>query len=441
MSNMDAAAAASRKAKRISLTFPINATALNMSRPPSPTRSTLLPTSAQPEGAAALPTAPTDASFLTAVAAQERRVLELKEELLKAEEELKKLKQGWAMHEAQRKRHDAKRLQRLQPLSATAPALRLHQDDWDGSSAWMQQEMERRKALLSGTKTSNRTVFSGSRHARTLSLLSPSSLSAGRFPPANPNTPIARSRSPTAPSRPTYPVRTPTDEVLTREVAGTADSNIDLGLPHDVLLKTGRQMASDFREGLWTFIEDLRQATVGDEAVNGTTTRIQAQQFHPATGERSLRQQPSRASLKPSSARPQPLKRSSTTGTKRSSTRSPAPVRALDDGALLDLGGSFWQEHGLDEPPKIEQRPMVKKVSKKKSEASLRRQSQPQSAAAPTKTTTHATNDSLDGWDQWDSPEQPLHEQKPARSNSDTSVSDMQTSPSPDGTSPRTSIG
>lgn len=415
MSNMSSISGmdTSRKGKRFSLTFPINATSTAASSTPSPTRST--PPSSLSESILS-PTGPTDASFLTAVATQERRVLELKEELHKAEGELKRLKQEWALHEAQRKRHDARRLQKLQPLNTTiTPSYHSLEDDPDGSSAWMQQEMERRKALLNGTKPSNRTVFSGSRHARTLSLLSPNSnLSSGKL--AATRDFDVRSRSPTMPERPRHPLRIPTDEALTGEVADNADINIDLGIPRDVLMKTGKQMATDFRDGLWTFIEDLRQATVGDEGINGTTTRTQSQ-----LDQKGLRQQPSRGSLRPP-ARPQPIKRSSTTSSKRGLTPSPARSNTRDDSALLDLGGSFWQENGIEEP-KVVVRPTVQKAAKKK----------PETMQKP----SQVPDDSADSWDNWDSPEAVS---KVGRSNSDTSVSDNQTSPSPNGTSPRTSV-
>jgi hypothetical protein len=34
-----------------------------------------------------------------------------------------------------------------------------------------------------------------------------------------------------------------------------------------------KQIAQDFRQGLWTFVEDLRQATVGDEGISATSNR------------------------------------------------------------------------------------------------------------------------------------------------------------------------
>lgn len=62
-------------------------------------------------------------TFLTALASQERRVLELKEELHKAETELEKLKRQWTTHEAARKRNELRQLEPLQYVSSHA----LHQ--------------------------------------------------------------------------------------------------------------------------------------------------------------------------------------------------------------------------------------------------------------------------------------------------------------------------
>lgn len=407
-----------RKNKRFSLTFPIQTSTLNVSRTPSPTRSIASnATTTLPESVAS----PTGESFLSALAAQERRVLELKEELLKAEKELGKMKKEWAINEATKKRHDVRKLQKLQSLNAAGPVKAGKEEDTDGSSAWMQQEMERRKALLSNSKTFNRTVFSGSRHARTLSLLTPSTASLA---PSNPdNERIIRGRDPPIRSpekleRPGLPLRVSTDQDLTTAVAETADESIDLDLPQEVLLKTGRKIASDFKDGLWTFIEDLRQATVGEEGVNGTISRTQSISQSTAS-HKGPRQQSSRGSLKPA-PRPQLLKRSSTTGSKRVPSRSPMR-QGSESAAYLDMGGSFWKENGLEEP-KATKPAVVRKQSKK--------------TATPQKP-GHASKNSLDSWDNWDSP---TLEQKAIRSNSDTSVSEGQTSPSPNSTSPRTSM-
>ncbi|KAG9679580.1 DNA ligase/mRNA capping enzyme, partial [Aureobasidium melanogenum] len=385
-----------RKAKRFSLTFPIQ-TSLS---PTSTTLSPVLPYTPLLPEKPTLPAGPTDSAFLTALAAHERRVLELREELIKAEHELHRLKQTWAAHEAHKKRqHDPRRLHKMQSMH---PAV----DTADPAISSRQHDMERRRALLTSNKNSNRTVFSGSRHARALSLLSPDAM---RPPPARLQ---PQPRPEQDSSRPPHPARVPTDADLTTEVARTADDAIDLGLPREVLLKTGKQMASDFRDGLWTFIEDLRQATVGDEGINGTTSRTQSRSPNPS---RSPGPQPSRASLKPS-PNTQPLKRSATTGSRRTNSRSPAPS-AAEEIAYLDIGNSFWKEH--DPTPA----PILRKPSKK--------------SIHPPAKVNRASTSSLDAWESWD-PTVPTSDPKPSRSNS--SVSEPHTSSSPDGTSPRTSM-
>jgi hypothetical protein len=389
-----------RKAKRFSLTFPIQ-TSLS---PTSATLSPVLPYTPLLAEKPTLAAGPTDSAFLTALAAHERRVLELREELIKAEHELHRLKQSWAAHEAHKKRqHDPRKVHKMQSLHATL-------DTPHVTPASRQQDMDRRRALLNGTKSSTRTVFSGSRHARALSLLSPDAM---RSPPPRPQAP-PRPHEPD-PSRPPHPNRVPTDADLTTEVVRTADDAIDLGLPREVLLNTGKKMASDFRDGLWTFIEDLRQATVGDEGINGTTSRTQSRSPNPS---RSPRLQ-SRNTLKPS-PNTQPLKRSATTGSRRTDSRSPAPSTA-EELAYLDIGNSFWNEHE-SKPATI----LRKKPSKK-------------SMQPPAPRANRSSTASLDAWENWETTVPTASEPKPSRS--DSSISEPQTSISPDGMeSPRTSL-
>ena len=391
-----------RKAKRFSLTFPIQ-TSL------SPTSSTLSPVLPYTPLLAEKPTlaaGPTDSAFLTALAAHERRVLELREELIKAEHELHRLKQQWAAHEAHKKRqHDPRKVHKMQSLHATSEMPSV-------APASRQQDMDRRRALLSSNKNSTRTVFSGSRHARALSLLSPDAM---RSPPPRPQAAPPRPE-PDAAARPPHPTRVPTDADLTTEVVRTADDAIDLGLPREVLLNTGKRMASDFRDGLWTFIEDLRQATVGDEGINGTTSRTQSRSPNPSS--KSPRLQP-RGNLKPS-PNTQPLRRSATTGSRRTDSRSPAPSTA-EEIAYLDIGNSFWNEH------ESKPAPILRKASKK-------------STKAPSVKANRTSTNSLDTWENWETTVPNTADPKPSRSNS--TISEPHTSSSPDdGTeSPRTSL-
>ncbi|KAK5694563.1 hypothetical protein LTR97_009153 [Elasticomyces elasticus] len=298
----------------------------------------------------ASPTGPTDTNFLTAIAASERKVLELREELQRAEADLHKLKRQWTQHEANKKRNDARRVTKLEPLRTSLSTSEEKEEDASGSSAWMQQEMERRKALMGAGKPSNRTVFSGSRHTRTLSLLSPATdVRPKQTHPKRQQSlsrPTKRSTEHDRPpaTRPTLLARASTTPDLTTEVAESADPGLDLSdnldrAQMDPLIQQGKKIASDLSSGLWTFFEDLRQATVGDEA---TQSNGHYQPVHPAASVRrqgSVEARASRTSLRP-------------TNKERSAAKTPSParrhVKSMTQGALPDLANpSFFTEQAV----------------------------------------------------------------------------------------------
>jgi hypothetical protein len=352
------------------------------------------------------------------LAAQERRVLELKEELGRAEAALKKLKNEWAVHEAQKKRQDVRKVQKLRPLSATMPSLGQQEDDPSGASAWVTQEMERRKAILNGVKTSNRKVFSGSRHARALSLLTPDTLNAASDMQADSG---ARStHRQTMDPRPSLPNMPSTDADPTTRLPEITD-NMDLGIPREVLMKTGRQMASDFKDGLWTFIEDLRQVTVGEEGITGAQQRTQPK-ANGTNDQRTPRRNQSVSSTGRSARKPQPTRQQSTTDMSGRSRSSPMKIQREESENLMDVGGSFWTANGLGEVKPVDE---VKKSSNK--------------SATPIKT-FHKSSGSIDSWDNWDSPAVE-NTPKLVRSDSDAStIEQIGSPPSNAGTTPRTSI-
>ena len=124
-------------------------------------------------------------NFLTLIAAQERRVLELKEEMHKAEADLEKLKKQWAVHEARKKRSELRGSKRLEPLSVpkTTSTMELGIDTLGGSGYQNEgpngdfRDPEKPRSRRSeSVKKPSRRVFQGSRHAKTLSLLSPTAL-------------------------------------------------------------------------------------------------------------------------------------------------------------------------------------------------------------------------------------------------------------------------
>ena len=207
-----------------------------------------------------IPPHPADSSsFLTALAAQERRVLELREELHRADEDLENLKKQWAVHEAMRKKNELQHFQQLQPLNT--PSLRPSMPS-DEDSARANRAPDKRRIIPSGR------VFSGSKHTRALSLLSPRD-------PRSHSSLLLRSDGTSkhhqaAANDVAVPATVPEISSLDVEL-GSADSY--RGPQKDVILETGKQLVGDFRQGLWTFFEDFKQLTVGDEGISTTGLR------------------------------------------------------------------------------------------------------------------------------------------------------------------------
>ena len=251
-----------RSFKRLSLHFPaqnsdgirrqksstISSSPQSLSHPPSP--DTQKPAS-------------TDSNtFLTALAAQERRVLELKEELEKAEGDLLKLKKQWALHEASKKRSEIRHVEQLRLLPS--PSHSTSEKANEGSR--VSREEERWRAMYFKTRQPQRKVFEGGRHTRALSLLSPTSL-ANRGVIINQiggiDSGIMDGSVRCVPNSAVSETLSGTSHIRGQQSHGTRDD----------LVNTGKQLVGDLREGLWTFIEDLRQATVGDEAVTEARSR------------------------------------------------------------------------------------------------------------------------------------------------------------------------
>ncbi|KAH9901922.1 hypothetical protein F4778DRAFT_132012 [Xylariomycetidae sp. FL2044] len=246
---------ASRNANRLSLTLPI-APPNSLSSRPTPTAS-MPPT---PSEASALnsPSDPND--FITAIAAQERRVLELREELGQAEKELKRLQRQWSLAEGYTKKVSNRNVEPLRPMHSARERL---SGSEDSPAHRRSADMERRKAILlaqsQGTpREHKRTVFRGG-HARTLSLLSPTKPSTDI--PIREDADALRSPGP-------YSTRSPAATAAVLNKRATWAPRQSQQPPGGM-----KQIATDFKQGLWTFVEDLRQATVGDEAVTGTSNR------------------------------------------------------------------------------------------------------------------------------------------------------------------------
>ncbi|KAF2203804.1 hypothetical protein GQ43DRAFT_366003 [Delitschia confertaspora ATCC 74209] len=360
--------------KRLSLQFPIQPAAGSASSPRMSPRSRPQSWVSTPLSPEMIPS-PTESNFLAVIAAQERRVLELKEELVKAEEDLKMLKKHWVSQEAVRKRNDMRKVTQLQPLNTPLANLPHNDDDGDGSALWMQREMERRKALLASTKTSQRKVFSGSRHMRTLSLLSPDKAQAPSFPQPS----DTRDLKDDEPRRSSLSRASTSSSGFSSPIPNkTNDDRYDLGglpsIQRDAIIRTGKQLATDFKDGLFTFIEDIRQATVGDEALQGADAN-------------SFQNGPK---LQPASSDRRPT-------LDRAAGSSKQGANDQSD----DIGSSFWKEHGLSEP----QPAAAKKIAK-----SARNTTPPKTPQKSTPQLAQKVVDDFDEeWDNWDTPAPPAH--------------------------------
>jgi Domain of unknown function (DUF4048) len=364
-----------RHAKGLSLNFPILLPTQSPTRSDSPSPSSLgnvSPTSGSISGGAttAIPSR-TTADFLTLVAAKERKVLELREELFKADAELAALKKQWASYEANKKqdevRHSRKLRVSLNEIPSPTPSE--HKD--------FEEERRRRRALMEmshnahhhttgalGRRGSKR-VFKGT-HARTLSLLSPS-----LNKPAASNTienliageKIAETEKSAslAPGTPSITRKQTLETLVSPEnlQAGLGKTYKHLAahrrslqpVAADMFMKQGKQVVDGVKEGLWTFFEDIRQATVGDEAVNGSSLN----QRHPKH-------------------QPRP-------GKKHTSIHTPKD-------------NSFWKEFGL-EPPKKNDEMIQSGGTKQKSSIDSQK---------PPSLLTDTNSEAIeDDWDNWES--------------------------------------
>ncbi|RHZ70034.1 hypothetical protein CDV55_106597 [Aspergillus turcosus] len=429
---------AARHAKRLTLNFPINVVPglesdPSVTSPESMTPVTYSSTRPSPLPAAGTPVAFDDqddgSSLLTAIASQERKVLELREELQRAEAELDTLKKQWASSERTKKRTEINhRAEPLLPLRS--PDRATHDESSqhgrersagtaDGSSAVqarLSRELDRRQSLRAtvngGTAISanGRRVFQGS-HTRALSLLSPVNgpgVNQQFGTEADGNRATRTPRSATLPSveraATTEMSERPTEDMISQWRRTMPPPS------REALVRTGKQMASDLKEGLWTFLEDIRQATVGEEGINATQSRgvPPARKRDSSAGSRSrdrLSVHGGKSSRSPSSSRDKAA------GTQLSGK----------DTKSADIDVSFWSEFGID-------------TAGQKSTKARGASNTPRGA------TEQETSNNLDveeNWEDWDTP-QPKKTHTPSSSRS-TLESKHDQSPMTQNSSPRTS--
>ena len=252
--------AASRITNRLSLTLPIAPPTSDPSRPAHRSGAgtpSIPPTPAEQSTVAS----PPDANeFIIAIAAQERRVLELREELARAEADLSSLKKQWTATGSYHKRPVGHLHHHPDTPRKATPGASL---DDDNAASRRSVDLDRRKTLLQnqgqGTPTQNRRRVIRGGHTRTLSLLSPAK------PPSEfsvledggveePKVP-PMTRTATMPSSPALSKRS------SWQPRSTNDSPM---MPW---------LVEDFKLGLKAFVEDIRQITVGDEPITGHASR------------------------------------------------------------------------------------------------------------------------------------------------------------------------
>lgn len=186
----------------------------------------------------------------------------------------------------------------------------------------------------------------------------------------------------------------------------------------EALMQTGKQMASDLREGLWTFLDDIRQATVGEEGINATEVRGSTPR---SSGSRSSRDRLSVQGGLPSRS-PSSSSRSRGAG---AGTEAETRIYGKDTTKSTDIDSSFWNEFGIDTPGQ-------------KSPNARGAVSNPPNGATDHDSSNRLVVDDED-WDAWDSTPQPKNMHTPSSSRSTLESKHDQSPRSQASSSPRTS--
>ncbi|KAJ5626558.1 hypothetical protein N7528_003985 [Penicillium herquei] len=466
-----------RHAKRLTLNFPINlplnqtptATPDSIASPGSMTpvtQSSTRPSPALPAGSIPFDVQDDGYDFLRAIASQERKVMELREELQRAETDLSTLKKQWALSEKSKKRTEINlHAEPLIPLrspdlngtevGSSASSHRREQSMSSVGSSVVppgrlsrELEWERRSSIraaaTAGTSISSngRRVFQGS-HTRTLSLLSPITATgpSSTSPSLADNERVGRTpRSATLPSvernnhnnhnAAANMMINPIDESQVPEHLLSQWRKTMPPPSREALMRTGKQMASDLREGLWTFLEDIRQATVGEEGINGTESRTMS---------------PPNSSLAPSNS--QPRATFSRGGVSRSSSSSSrgkgqaAEPTTGKDSKPADIATSFWHEFGVDSPAQKSPGARRNPTEKTADVTTPRDENEPdhldRHSGSPVN--NMEDDDTADNWDVWDTPLSGSKTRHTPSSSRSTVESKRDQSPTTRGSSPRTS--
>ncbi|CCE27754.1 hypothetical protein E4U22_007824 [Claviceps purpurea] len=257
----------SRIPNRLSFSLPIAPPTKDPSRPtPSASSSTSAP------APSSVPATPQDKSaasplsnvndFIIAIAAKERKVMELKEEVAREETELASLKKQFAATDVLLNRGAVNQLDLSGSRTAASAAA-------EPDAPLLRRSVEFDAKTLSrpntnhGTPTPNRRRVMRGGHTRTLSLLSPAKSNLdlsllGETTAGNDSEPSSLTdRRPNQASNPA---------LLKRATWQPRSQHSSPVVP---------QLVEDFKIGLRAFVEDIRQITIGDEPISGQYRPLQ----------------------------------------------------------------------------------------------------------------------------------------------------------------------
>ncbi|KAK9429928.1 hypothetical protein V1505DRAFT_137682 [Lipomyces doorenjongii] len=211
--------------------------------------------------------------FLTLLATKQRRVLELREELSKAEVDLKELQQQWSAHEDR-----TRRSVQLQAVTGLPNGAR-NRLSFDGSRPGNSGRKTMSTMLASNpsitTSTDNRRE-GGTGFGRLLSPSFPFPSPPKTAPSGRPFAPRTSSLNDTTSTPASVSTATPgaiNYPGINEEFEYDFDNNNNVNIPirADEVIHMGRKLAEGINNHLWNLFDDIKQAAIGEDLSAGPT--------------------------------------------------------------------------------------------------------------------------------------------------------------------------
>ncbi|KAK9385444.1 hypothetical protein V1515DRAFT_574316 [Lipomyces mesembrius] len=213
--------------------------------------------------------------FLTLLATKQRRVLELREELSKAEVDLKDLQQQWSAHEDR-----TRRSVQLQAVTGLPNGAR-NRLSFDGSRLGNNGRKTMSTVLASNpsitTSTDNRRE-GGTGFGRLLSTSFPFPSPPKTAPSGRPFAPRTSSLNDTTSTSTSASASTATPGTINspginEEFEYDFDNNNNVNIPirADEVIHMGRKLAEGINNHLWNLFDDIKQAAIGEDLSAGPT--------------------------------------------------------------------------------------------------------------------------------------------------------------------------